>query len=257
MAYGFLKGVAVWQLLNLQSIIIVFGGLLTVLFLGFSWELIAESYRNTINAIKKPHDQDYETHLLRDILHLARIYRTHGPFALEKETPKIDHDFLKYGAILVAEGYDELALMSALEREHITLEKKAHSQVQLIRTLARLAPALGMAGTVISLMQVMQHLGSQESLGMSMSLALSSTLYGIVLANLFFLPISLKLQQYLERESMARIMLMDALMGLQQAEHPLRIAERLNSYELYCNIKNEENRGAATVSIAGKKAVTA
>jgi len=251
--YGFLKGVDLLQLLNIQSLIIVFGGIALVLLLGFPKELIIDTYKNIIRSIKRPYSHDYESDLIKQILYLARIYRTKGPLALEKEAKKIRHSFLKYGAILVAEGYDTLPLISALEREHNLLDKKAYSQIKLLRALSSLAPALGMAGTVISLMQVMQHIEIKGSLGASLGLALSSTLYGLVIANLFILPLSLKLQQYFERESSARLMLIDALVGLQQGEHPLRIAERLNSYDLYCKIRKEEKRYKNIVSIRKDK----
>ena len=251
--FGFFKGISLSQLINFQSIIIVFGGLFLVIWFGFPLEQVRACYRNVARSLKNRFDDGYEASLLKEVLFLARVYRTHGPLALEKATARISHDFLRYGAILVAEGYDTISLLSALEREHNILDKRAMAQVKLLKTLAHLSPALGMAGTVVSLMQVMQTLGHNENMGASLGLALSSTLYGILLANLFFLPISLKLQQYFERESSVRMMLADALIGVQQAEHPLRIAEKLNSYELYCKVREEERKKVQLVKLDNPK----
>ncbi len=240
--FGFFKDIDISQVINFQSIVIVFGGLFLVAWLGFPLGQVKACLRNVERSLKHGFDDGYESSLLKEVLFLARVYRTHGPLALEKAAGKISHDFLRYGAILVSEGSDTIPLLSALEREHNILDRRAMAQVKFLKTLAHLSPALGMAGTVVSLMQVMQTLGQNANMGASLGLALSSTLYGILLANLFFLPISLKLQQYFERESSVRMMLADALIGVQQAEHPLRIAEKLNSYELYCKVREEERK---------------
>lgn len=246
---GFLWGVDIRQLFNFQSLVIVFGGLTLAIWLGFPSERVRVTFRALINAFRHDDLDAEEKRLLSQVLGLAKIYRMEGSIALQKAASRVDNDFLRYGAILVAEGYNELSLMNALKREYLKVNDIASSQIQLLKTLARLAPALGMAGTVISLMQVMQHLDIEASLGPSLGLALSSTLYGILLANLIFLPATIKLQQYYARRSAIMRLVMDALLGLQKAEHPLRIAERLNSYELYCKLKEEEKVGAHVVRL--------
>jgi len=246
---GFLWGVDIGQLLNFQSLIIVFGGLCLAIWLGFPADRVRATVRGLNRAFRQEDFKKEEKRLLGQALGLARIYRIQGPIALQKATSRINNDFLRYGAMLVAEGYSELSLYSALQREYMKKNDAASSQIQLIKTLARLSPALGMAGTVISLMQVMQHLGAEASLGPSLGLALSSTLYGILLANLLFLPASIKLQQYFSKRAALMRLIMDALVAMQKAEHPLRIAERLNSYELYCKIKEEEKSGVRLVRL--------
>ncbi len=251
---GFLWGVDVSQLLNLQSLVIVIGGLFLVVWLGFPGDRLKATIRSVREAFGSCGKHVDDASLLADALKLARIYRMHGPVALQKATSKINDGFLRYGAVLVAEGYDRTSLMSSLQREYLKRNDKAASQVQLLQTLSRLAPALGMAGTVISLMQVMQNLGAQNNLGPSLGLALSSTLYGILLANLFFLPATIKLQEYFSKKAASMRMIMDALLGMQKAEHPLRIAERLNSYELYCKLREEEGRNVRLVPLKKKAA---
>jgi len=251
---GFLWGVNITQIINLQSLIIVFGGLFLAIWFSFPTERIFATWKSLKRAFRNgKKESEIERRLLGQGLGLARIYRLKGPIALQRAANQVDDGFLRYGAILVAEGYNEISLLAALQRENQKRNDLAMSQVQLLKTLTRLAPALGMAGTVISLMQVMQHLGSEGTLGASMGLALSSTLYGILLANLLFLPASIKLQQYFSKKADARRMVMDILIGIQKAEHPLRIAERLNSYELYCELKEKGKSGVQVVRL-GKRA---
>ncbi len=246
---GFLWGVDVAQLLNFQSLLIVFGGLCMAIWLGFPAKRVRATFHSVFDSFSHKAKGADDMELLAQALGLARIYRMKGPLALQKAASKVKDDFLRYGVILVAEGYDELSLMSSLQREYMKRNDAARSQVQLIKTLARLAPALGMAGTVISLMQVMQELGTNQALGSSLGLALSSTLYGILLANLLFLPTALKLEQHFSKRAAAMRMAMDALLGMQKAEHPLRIAERLNSYELYCRLKDKEGSKSQVIRL--------
>ncbi len=252
---GFLWGVNIKQIFNLQSLVIVFGGLFLAIWFSFPAERIVATWKSLKRAFRNEGEEaEDERRLLAQALGLARIYRLKGPIALQRAATQVDDDYLRYGAILVAEGYNEISLMGALQRENLKRNDLALSQVQLLKTLARLAPALGMAGTVISLMQVMQHLGTEGTLGASLGLALSSTLYGILLANLLFLPASIKLQQYFSRRADARRMVMDVLLGIQKAEHPLRIAERLNSYELYCELKEKGKSGVQVVRLEKRAA---
>ncbi len=241
LAYGFLNGLSLSQVINPQSLAIVFGGMAVVLWVGFPQERVGA----TINAIRKSiamkttPEEDTRA-ILPQVLELAGIYRLKGPLALEKAINRLSHEYLKFGASLIAEGYDRWSLVSALERESVIAQGERKAQIQLLTTLTRLAPALGMAGTVVSLMHVMQHLDTSEQLGPSMGLALSSTLYGILLANLCFLPLASKLEELARREVYEHSMLTEALLGLQQAMHPLRIAEKLNAYDIYCEMKKAE-----------------
>ncbi len=175
----------------------------------------------------------------------------HGPKALEKTLFRVKDEFLRFGATLVAEGYGKIDLYTALEREHRLKTAEDLRPIRVLRTLARLSPALGMAGTIISLMKVMQELGELDSIGGTLGLALSSTLYGIMLSNLLFLPIMLKLERHAEENSSRRIMLIEAIMGLHQGEHPLRIAERLNSFDLYCKMNSKPRPSVQKIGRSG------
>jgi len=239
--FGFLRGLSTGEIINFQSLLIVLGGMLLVAWIGFPPELLG----NTMSAIRRSfqtREHDSETMLLYDILGLADTYRRHGPRALEKASKKTEDAFLRFGTTLIAEGYDEWSLVAALERENIRRHSIRTAQIRFLKTLTRLAPALGMAGTVISLMQVMKELGSTANLGQSLGLALSSTLYGLILANLCLLPLSAKLEEMAQQELLDRTMTIEALEGIRREYHPLRIAERLNAYDIYCGMKGMKTR---------------
>lgn len=241
MIFGFFRGIEIRDLINIQSLIIVLGGTALVLYTGFPSDRLRETCSAVMTALRQKNYSLPET-LLPEILELARIYRVHGPIALEKAKEKVEHDFLHFGATLIVEGYDEWSLMNSLERENHLRHEERKAQICLLRILTRVAPALGMAGTVISLMHVMKNLGNTEGVGSSLGLALSSTLYGILLANLIFLPLASKLEELNRNETRERSMIMEALRGVQRADHPLRIAERLNSYDIYCRMKRERDQ---------------
>ncbi len=240
LTYGFLNGLSLGQLINIQSLAIVLGGIVMVVWVGFPAERIRATFSALLHSKRQNGSIEADTReLLPEVLELARIYRLKGPLALERAVEGVKNPFLRFGASLIAEGYDRWALVSALEREMVLASGERKAQIQMLNTLTRLAPALGMAGTVVSLMHVMQNLGTTMQLGPSMGLALSSTLYGIMLANLCFLPLASKLEEIARREVCERSLITEALLGLQQAMHPLRIAEKLNAYDIYCELRRQ------------------
>ncbi len=246
LTYGFLNGLTPAQVINPQSLAIVLGGIAVVLWVGFPAERVRDTLHALAKSINMKTTPEEDTRiLLPQVLELAGVYRLKGPLALEKTVAGVTNEYLKFGASLIAEGYDRWSLVSALERESIIARGERKAQIQLLTTLTRLAPALGMAGTVVSLMHVMQDLGSTEQLGPSMGLALSSTLYGILLANLCFLPLASKLEELARREVYEHSLITEALLGLQQGMHPLRIAEKLNAYDIYCEMKKAD-KGVTT-----------
>jgi chemotaxis protein MotA len=239
MGFGFLRGLEPEELINVQSLFIVLGGTVLVLSLGFS----AQRLRQTCQVLwavlrSRPQTDD----ILPEILRLAGIYRLHGPLALERALGGVTHDFLNFGGTLIAEGYDEWALAAALERETLLRNSDRQAQIRILRTLTRLTPALGMAGTVVSLMQVLRDINHPEAVGLPLGMALSSTLYGLMLANLVFLPLTSKLEEFAHGEAVERHMIIEALLGMQKAEHPLRIAERLNAYDIYCQLRHQNQK---------------
>ncbi len=243
--FGFLKGLDISQVFNLQSLLIVFGGTALVLCLGFSKRRLIETFQAVVHALRQQQThRDDASGILPEILELARTYRLHGPLALEKAAEEAENDFLGFGATLIAEGYDYNALLNALERQSALRYAERRNQIGLLRAVMRLAPALGMAGTVISLMQVMGQIGQQmNSLGPSLGLALSSTLYGILFANLLILPMATKVEALAEDEMMERDMIMEGLLDMHRKEHPLRIAERLNCFDSYRRLQEGRARG--------------
>lgn len=245
MAYGFLKGLSLAQIVNFQSILIVAGGLCLVAFIGFPPRLIRSTFQAVREAAGSQNDpEEGLRRLLMEALELARTYRLRGPAELERAAASVRSGFLSFGATLVAEGYDKLSLMAALERQRRQIEGERRAQIRLLSTLTRLAPSLGMAGTVVSLMQVMQDLGVSSDIGPSMSLALSSTLYGILLANLVFLPMASKIEELARQESALCSAAAEALMGIRDGLHPLRIAERLDAYELYLEMVQKKTHSS-------------
>ncbi len=257
MAFGFLRGLNLSELLNLQSLVIVIGGTILVLWLGYPGDRIRNTWSTVRHLILDRRKRDTKD-VLQEIFRLSTIYRIHGPLALERALDEVKNDFLKFGSMFIIEGYDEWSLTAALERENFLRSNERRAQVGLLKTLMRLTPALGMAGTVISLMQVMQDFTRPELAGPSLGLALSSTLYGIVFANLLFLPLASKLEELANSEFMENSMIIEALRGIQRAEHPFRIAERLNAYDIYCEFKGIVGKNKVSSGVikeaAGEKA---
>ncbi len=203
---------------------------------GFPCHLISATVRTAKIVLFSKEDEatDRRERLMSEIFSLARIFRTGGPKALEKAAREAaDHPFLARGVSLVAEGYDRWSLLSVLEHQRNREMAKRKGEIGLISTLMRLSPTLGMAGTVVSLMQVMYQLDSGMKMGPSICLALSSTLYGIILANLFLMPLATRMEEHFRKKTIEENMIIEAVMGIGENLHPIRIAERLNACDFY------------------------
>ncbi|MCG6553835.1 MAG: MotA/TolQ/ExbB proton channel family protein, partial [Candidatus Magnetominusculus sp. LBB02] len=169
--------------------------------------------------------------LMDEILHLARVYRNSGIRALENGLEDIEDDFLKFGANLVINNYNEKTIREIMERQmSARIINQSFSQ-NALKTLARLMPSLGLAGTVVSLIKMFKDFNSVETLAPLMAVALMSTFYGVVLANLAALPLCAKLKEDSIKSASLMIIAIEGIAAVSNMEHPMRIEQRLNGYE--------------------------
>ena len=170
---------------------------------------------------------------IQDLVLLAREVKQHGIAVLEDKTedPKYANTFDRYALTIVTAGYTEKEFRYMLEN-FIQAEYDRNSvPASILQSAATFAPAFGMIGTLIGLIVMLDGLGGDPAkLGSGLALALNTTLYGVLAANLFFKPISNKItlnnQSILYRNSM----LMEGYILIAQDQDPLLIQDRLNSF---------------------------
>ncbi|MBF0554527.1 MAG: MotA/TolQ/ExbB proton channel family protein [Nitrospirae bacterium] len=226
--FSVFRGMEFNVLFNADALIIVVGGTIIGMLLGFPIERLNKTLGDIVKSFK---DKTTKESLIEEILHIARINRTSGIRALERSLDEIEDDFLKFGANLIVNNYNEKTIRDIMERDMASRIINQSFSQNVLKTLARLMPSLGLAGTVVSLIKMFKDFGSVETLAPLMAVALMSTFYGVVLANLAALPLCAKLKECSIKSGSLMIIAIEGISAISNMEHPLKIEERLTGYE--------------------------
>lgn len=166
--------------------------------------------------------------LIEEITKVAEIMRKSGPMALENH--KVDDPFLAQGLRFVVDGYDAEFIKTTMEKDMDTFLMHLDEGQKIYRAVGDCAPAWGMIGTLLGMVNMFANMEDPSKLGPFMAVALLATLYGALIANLFCLPIADKLHVKLEEEEISRTLIIDGVMQIRQAKSPGIIKEMLLSY---------------------------
>lgn len=166
--------------------------------------------------------------LVGEIGRLAEQARKGGLLALESAV--VSDGFMQKGLTLMVDGHDNEAVRSALLRE-LNVEQARHQRAaQVFRSLGDVAPAMGMVGTLIGLVAMLANLDDPKAVGPGMAVALLTTLYGALIAQVLALPIADKLQLIAQNEKRIRVLVMDGLASIQAGQNPRSIVAQLQAY---------------------------
>jgi chemotaxis protein MotA len=166
--------------------------------------------------------------LVDEIANLAEIARKQGPIGLEKV--EIDDTFLSKGMRYVADGYDADFIRDNLERDMDNFCFHLDEGQKIYRAIGDCAPAFGMIGTLIGMVQMFANMTDPSKLGPFMATALLATLYGALVANLFCLPIADKLHGKLLDEETNRTLIIDGILMIRDSKSPALVREMLLAY---------------------------
>lgn len=164
------------------------------------------------------------------ILDLANVSRKQGLLALESKLKDIKDPFFRKGVQLIVDGTDPKAVHEILEIEVEHHEEAGVKAAKVWEAAGGYAPTVGILGAVLGLIHVMENLADPSKLGGGIAVAFVATVYGVGLANLFFLPFANKIKMKLKEESGARNIIIMGLVGLAQGENPRLLQEKLESF---------------------------
>jgi chemotaxis protein MotA len=166
--------------------------------------------------------------LVDEIAGFAEIARKSGPIGLEKV--EVDDPFLAKGIRFVADGYDADFIRDNLERDRDNFLTYLDEGQKIYRAVGDCAPAFGMVGTLIGMVQMFANMTDPSKLGPFMATALLATLYGAIVANLLCLPIADKLHLKLLDEEINRTLIIDGILMIRDAKSPTLVREMLLAY---------------------------
>lgn len=189
--------------------------------------------------------------VIPQLVHFAEKARREGLLAMEEEAAQVEDKFLRKGIQLVVDGVDPELVRNVLEIETNFVAERHEVGQRLFQTLGAYAPAFGMIGTLIGLIQMLADLTDSETIGSGMALALITTLYGALLANLVFLPIAAKLKEKSAQEQLIRDVMIEGILSIQAGENPRIVEEKLKAFMSHAD--NAAQRDAQEA--AGRAAV--
>lgn len=213
---------------DVPSVMITVGGSIAALFINYPMKTVFSTLGILKNCffVKIP----VASQVIRQFKDLAVVLRKDGMLALEKELEKIPDDFMKRGLEQVISGASEEQLQVVLETELSSIESRHTVGKQIIDSVGTAAPAFGMIGTLVGLVKMLQSLNDPSQIGGGMAVALLTTLYGAVIANVACIPLAGKLENRSKEEVLIRELMITGLLGLTRGLAPRALEEHLAAY---------------------------
>lgn len=230
-------GLIVWSIMlggsisgfvDMPSVAVVIGGTLGALLINFPLARIiglAKILKKTV--LFKVEDPDA---VISKIVKYAERARREGMLALEEDSENETDEFLRKGLRLAVDGTDPQLLEKILETDIEQVESRHAEGAKILGAGGTFAPAFGMIGTLIGLVNMLSALEDPSQIGAGMATALITTFYGAVLANAFFLPLQGKLETRSKEEMLVSYMVIEGIMAIQSGDSPRIVEEKLKSF---------------------------
>jgi len=218
-----------WKMfVNIPSLGITIGGMICATLIHFS----LPQFLGIFSIIKKTIVAKIPTpaELTQKMVDFAAINRRDGALALEQEIGKIENPFFIKGMQMLVDGQEEDAIRDILDLEIENLQNRHGTGKKILEFMGAAAPAFGMIGTLIGLVQMLRNLSSPDQIGIGMATALLTTFYGAFAANLVFLPLAGKLGIYSKAEVTAMEMIVEGLCSIAAGDNPTSVREKMHSF---------------------------
>jgi chemotaxis protein MotA len=171
-----------------------------------------------------------EQGIIQKMMAFSEKARREGLLALEDELEDLDDEFMKKGLRLVVDGTDATVIRDLMELELTQMQLRHTEKMGWFLTWAATAPAFGMMGTVVSLVNMLRNLEDKAAIGPNMAMAMITTLYGSLVANVVMIPMSTKLKTHDFLESNVREMIIEGVLSIQAGENTRILAMKLMAY---------------------------
>ncbi len=211
---------------NGPSIMIVIGGSVAVVMMKFSLTDMLGAFGVALKAFIHKIQQPRE--IIEQSVELANVARKEGLLGLENV--EVKNEFLAKGISMVVDGNPPELVHKILSREISLSIERNETGLSIFKAIGDVAPAMGMIGTLIGLVQMMSNMSDPKSIGPAMAVALLTTLYGAVIANVIALPIADKLALRSNEERLSKSMILESISAIQEGLNPRMIEGLLSIY---------------------------
>ncbi|MBE0583230.1 MAG: MotA/TolQ/ExbB proton channel family protein [Desulfofustis sp.] len=228
MLMAILQGGPLTMFINIPSILIVFGGTAGVAFVQYP----AKDLLDAINVAKKTvlHKDASINDMIMQLMGFANKARKEGILALQSEMEKIEDEFLVKAMQMAVDGQEPDTLRGMLNTEIEYIQQRHEKGANIFISLGTIAPAMGMVGTLIGLVQMLQTMDDPSKIGPAMAVALLTTFYGAVLANVMCLPMAGKLRLRSDSEMLIKTLIIEGMQSILSGENPRIMEQKLHSF---------------------------
>ena len=223
--------VQILRFFDLKSLFIVFGGTISATFVAFPYTKTLRSFR----SIPKVFAADVAEEATQEIYDQSKLIaekRFSGKRITNDDLSSLENPFMRrwIEGLIVREQVDEESLAQILRAEVLMYEQRADEEIEIFDFMGTAAPAFGMVGTIVGLVLMLAETGSIRSVMQSMSIAMLTTLYGVILSNMVLLPIASKRLQLKKSNLVLLEMVRESVNRIARREAPYTILQELNNF---------------------------
>ena len=228
MFMAILQGGSISIFIDVPSMLIVFGGTAGVALINFPLADVLSA----ANVAKKAFlfKEANTNELLVQLMEFANKARKEGILSLQSAIDSLDDDFLIKALQMAVDGQEPEDLKGMLTTEVDYISERHSLGVSIFESLGAISPAMGMVGTLIGLVQMLQNMSDPASIGPAMAVALLTTFYGAVLANVLFLPIAGKLKTRSKTELLQKTIIIEGMGSILSGENPRVMEQKLHAF---------------------------
>ncbi|MBW8039401.1 MAG: motility protein A [Planctomycetes bacterium] len=221
-------GTGAGMFFNIPSLAITMGGMLCATLIHFSLPQFLGIFsiikKTIVTKIPSPSE------LIQKMVNYSAINRRDGALALEQEMSKLNDMFFVKGLRMIVDGQEAESIRELMSLEIQYLQERHSTGKKILEFMGASAPAFGMIGTLIGLVQMLSNLSDPSGIGVGMATALITTFYGAFAANLIFIPLAGKLGIYSKAEVTAMEMITEGICAIAQGENPTAIREKMQAF---------------------------
>jgi len=224
----FLGGGSIGALFDITSVMVVLGGTLGATILAFPLGRILKLHTIVMKALFfKATDPSA---IITDLVKFAEIARREGILALENHTDEMSDDFIVRGVKMAVDGTDPELIQQIMDTELEALQDRHAQGKSILDTMGRYCPAFGMIGTLLGLIFMLSNMDDPSAIGPGMAVALITTLYGAMVANMFTGPVGARLAARDAEEVLVKTIIAAGVMAIQSGDNPRVVESKLLTY---------------------------
>ena len=210
------------------SVMIVLGGTIASILMSFKMSAVTSTIKVMRKVMLYPLPEPTEE--IERIVAFSNLARREGLLALEEKLEELDDEFTQKGLRLIIDGFPGEVVREILEIDMGNTVTRHQAGKKLMETMGAMAPAFGMIGTLIGLVQMLQNMDDPGSIGSGMAVALLTTFYGAFTANLIYIPFAAKLDNRSKEEVALKTLMIEGIISIQAGDKPALVKEKLKSF---------------------------